>query len=136
MSNNNLKTKPLEESTREFVFGLPQFAQELTELAKDIRKIAAKAPNEATIATNFELKLYGLMKRRLQVGFEPIKEQSIATKRHVKKDVWTHALGHSLSNTSKKVNLTHPKFKPRLFRKSRTILNTCPMTSSVVRWVF
>lgn len=79
------QAKPLEESTREHVLGHAQFAQELAELAKDIRTIAAKAPNEATIATNFELKLYGQMKHRLQVEFQPVKEQSIDTKRHIKK---------------------------------------------------
>lgn len=75
----------LEEGKREFVLGHPEFSKELEDLAKEIRKIATAAPNEATIATNFELKLYGQMKHRLQVEFEPIKEQSINTKRHIKK---------------------------------------------------
>lgn len=77
--------KALEESTRNHVLGHPEFAKELVKLAGEIRKIAVKAPNEATIATNFELKLYGQIKLRLQIEFEPIKEQAIDTKRHIMK---------------------------------------------------
>jgi hypothetical protein len=79
------QTISLEESTREHVLAHSQFKQELEALAKDIRRIAKNAPNEATIATNFELKLYGQMKSRLHVEFEPTKEEAINTKRHIKK---------------------------------------------------
>lgn len=82
---NGKKTISLEEGTREYVLSHSQFKQELDDLAKEIRRIAKNAPNEATIATNFELKLYGQMKSRLHVEFEPIKEEAIDTKRHIKK---------------------------------------------------
>lgn len=85
ISKNNLQGQLLDKNIREYVLGQAIFVQELAELAKEIRGIAEKAPNEATVATNFELKLYGQMKHRLQVEFEPIKEQAIDTKRHIKK---------------------------------------------------
>lgn len=83
---NKKKTNTtLEESTRAYILGHAEFVRELDVLAKKIREIAAKSPNEATTASNFELKLYGQMKLRLQMEFEPIKEESIDTKRHIKK---------------------------------------------------
>ena len=103
------RSQALEESTREHVLGHPQFAEELATLANEIRKIAAKAPNEATVATNFELKLYGQMKLRLQVEFEPVKEESIDTKRHIKKGRLDARIGALVIEYKQKCKLETPK---------------------------
>src|SRR5690606_24707403 len=75
----------LAESTIEHVLAHPVFAIELDEIASDIRALSKASPNEATTAANFELKLYGQMRRRLNVEFSPIKEQGVNTARHVAK---------------------------------------------------
>ncbi|PSH12107.1 hypothetical protein B7R74_20720 [Yersinia pseudotuberculosis] len=102
-------SKSLEESAREHVLGHPLFAKELDVLAKNIRKIATQAPNEATIATNFELKLYGQIKSRLHVEFEPVKEQSIDTKRHIKKGRIDARIGALIIEYKKKSKLDSQK---------------------------
>ncbi|KWE22949.1 hypothetical protein WL74_20195 [Burkholderia cepacia] len=75
----------LAEATQLFTLSHSAFRDLLEERAKEIRKEALTAPNEATIAINFELKLYGLIAERLGAKFAPVKEQSIDTRRHVKK---------------------------------------------------
>jgi N-6 DNA Methylase len=85
-TNKSKSSDPsIEESAIEHVMGHPLFKKELDELAKSIRTFASAAPNEATLATNFELKIYSQVMRRLHVEFEPIKEVAIDTVRHVKK---------------------------------------------------
>lgn len=78
-------TDALTEATQLFTLSHSAFRDLLDERAAEIRKEALTAPNEATIATNFELKLYGLITERLGAKFSPIKEQSVDTRRHVKK---------------------------------------------------
>ncbi|WP_334179398.1 N-6 DNA methylase [Pseudoxanthomonas sp.] len=119
-------SKALEESTREHVLGHGEFAKELAELAKEIRKIAAKAPNEATIATNFELKLYGQMKRRLQVEFEPVKEQAIDTKRHVKKGRLDSRIGALVIEYKQKSQLDTPKGQSKANSQIKNYLEHLP----------
>jgi methylase of polypeptide subunit release factors len=75
----------LKEDTLEYVLTHPEFKENLNGIANDIRIFAKEAVNEATLATNFELKLYGLIKEKLNVEFKPIKEEAISTVRHVKK---------------------------------------------------
>lgn len=121
------KTKnTLEESTREHVLSHEAFATELVSLAKEIRKIAAKAPNEATVATNFELKLYGQMKHRLQVEFEPIKEQEIATSRHIKKGRLDSRIGALVIEYKHKSQLETPKGQRKAISQIKNYLEHLP----------
>lgn len=101
--------RSLEESTIEHVLAHPQFARELADVATAIRTIAKRAPNEATIATNFELKLYGQMKHRLHVEFEPIKEEAINTARHVAKGRMDSRIGALVIEYKQKSTLELPK---------------------------
>lgn len=119
-------SKALEESTREHVLGHPQFAKELTAVAKEIRRIAATALNEATIATNFELKLYGQMKERLHVEFEPIKEESINTKRHVKKGRLDARIGALVIEYKQKSQLETPKDQAKAVSQIKNYLEHLP----------
>jgi hypothetical protein len=120
------QTKTLEESTREHVLGHPEFKKELASLAKAIRTIAAKAPNEATIATNFELKLYGQMKHRLQVEFEPIKEQLIDTKRHIKKGRLDSRIGALVIEYKQKSQLDTQKAQDKAVSQIKNYLEHLP----------
>ncbi|ODU40865.1 MAG: hypothetical protein ABS92_11890 [Thiobacillus sp. SCN 63-374] len=108
------------------MLGHAQFAQELAKLAKDIRKIAAKAPNEATVATNFELKLYGQVKHRLQVEFEPVKEQSIDTKRHVKKGRLDSRIGALVIEYKQKSQLDTPKVQAKAVSQIKNYMEHLP----------
>ncbi len=73
------------EKALELVINTKDFEFELNKLATEIRLIGKSALNEATMATNFELKLYAFLKNELGIDFEPIKEESIDTKRHIMK---------------------------------------------------
>ncbi len=126
MAKNNLQAKPLEESTREYVLGHAQFAKELASLANEIRMIAAKAPNEATVATNFELKLYGQMKHRLQVEFEPVKEQSIDTKRHIKKGRLDSRIGALVIEYKQKSQLDTARVQTKAVSQIKNYLEHLP----------
>jgi len=115
-------SKALEESTREHVLAHREFAKELTELAKEVRQIAANAPNEATVATNFELKLYGQMKSRLQVEFQPVKEQSINTKRHIKKGRLDSRIGALVIEYKQKSQLDTPTVQAKAVSQIKNYL--------------
>lgn len=115
-------SQALEDSTREYVLNHPEFAKELTNLAKKIRKIAAKAPNEATVAANFELQLYGQMKHRLHAEFEPIKEQAIDTKRHVKKGRLDSRIGALVIEYKQKSQLDTPKAQAKAISQLKNYL--------------
>lgn len=127
---SNAKSKgpsqTLEESTREHVLGHKEFATELDALANDIRKIAEKAPNEATIATNFELKLYGKMMQRLEVEFSPIKEQSIETSRHVKKGRLDSRIGALVIEYKQKSKLDTPSGQAKAVSQIENYLEHLP----------
>ncbi|MNM41913.1 N-6 DNA Methylase [compost metagenome] len=88
--------------------------------------MAAKAPNEATIATNFELKLYGQIKHRLQVEFEPVKEQSIDTKRHVKKGRLDSRIGALVIEYKQKKQLDTPKLQAKAVSQIKNYLEHLP----------
>ncbi|NNM59244.1 MAG: N-6 DNA methylase [Legionellales bacterium] len=75
----------IETSAIEHVMGHPAFKKELEELAEIIRSFASSAPNEATLAANFELKIYSQIMKRLHIEFKPSKEEAVNTIRHVKK---------------------------------------------------
>ena len=86
----------------------PQFKRELDALALNIKSFGSTDPNEATLATNFELKLYSLVSKRLHIDFEPLKEVAIDTVRHIKKgriDSRIGALIIEYKQTSKLSNL-------------------------------
>jgi hypothetical protein len=117
------KNKSLEESVHEHVLNHADFISELQELATEIRSIASKAPNEATIATNFELKLYGQMKHRLQVEFEPVKEESIETKRHVKKGRLDSRIGALVIEYKQKSQLNTPKTQDKAVSQIKNYLD-------------
>lgn len=114
--------RSLEESTIEHVLAHPLFASELGDVAKAIRAIAKRAPNEATIATNFELKLYGQMKHRLHVEFEPIKEEAIDTARHVAKGRMDSRIGALVIEYKKKSKLELPKDQAKAAAQLRNYL--------------
>ena len=131
MSANNSKAKlnpakTLEEGVREYVLGHVRFAEELAKLAEEIRDIAAKTPNEATIATNFELKLYGQIKNRLGVEFEPIKEQSIDTKRHIKRGRLDSRIGALVIEYKQKRKLDTPKAQATAVSQIKNYLEHLP----------
>lgn len=73
------------EKALELVINTKDFESALDNIASEIRISAKNALNEATMATNFELKLYAFLKNDLGIDFEPSKEESIDTKRHIKK---------------------------------------------------
>ena len=64
------------------------YKQELTEMCGRIEKEAKTAPNEATIEGFFECELFTFFRNNIEpLGFRynPIKEKSIATRRHITK---------------------------------------------------
>lgn len=75
----------LQDAAINYMISLPAFKKELDGLAEKIREAAFNAANEATMATNFEIKVYGFIQKHLHFEFSPVKEEAIATKRHVKK---------------------------------------------------
>lgn len=75
----------LNASTREHVLKQPAFKKMLDKLSKEISSLAITAPNEATISSHMELKLYGLLKDVFNCEFLPDKETQVNTVRHVKK---------------------------------------------------
>lgn len=121
MSGKSLQTK-----IREATLILPEFKSELNEVAKAIRKIAANAPNEATIATNFELKLYSLMDAALHVKFAPTKEQSIGTKRHIKKGRIDSRIGTIVLEYKQKSKLTSAKDQAKAVEQLKNYLEALP----------
>lgn len=121
-ANAKVTDNNLEQNTREYVLGHKDFVKELESLANEIRKIARSAPNEATIATNFELKLYGQMKHRLQVEFEPIKEQSINTSRHVKKGRLDSRIGALVIEYKQKSQLDTPNTQAKAVSQIKNYL--------------
>lgn len=116
----------LEESTHAYILGHAEFSKELDVLAKKIRESAAKTPNEATIATNFELKLYGQMKLRLQIEFEPIKEESIGTKRHVKKGRLDSRIGALVIEYKQKKQLDTANLQQKAVSQIKNYLEHLP----------
>lgn len=118
--------RTLEESTVDFVLGHPQFARELAATAKAIRAIAARAPNEATIASNFELKLYGLIKQRLHIEFEPVKEEAIATRRHVAKGRIDARIGALVIEYKQAAKLEKPKDRASASSQLGNYLDSLP----------
>jgi methylase of polypeptide subunit release factors len=73
------------EKALEIMINTQEFENELNKIAIEIKNVAKKALNEATMATNFELKLYAFLKNELGIDFEPTKEEGIETRRHIKK---------------------------------------------------
>ncbi len=64
------------------------YQTELNRMARDIVEASLKAPNEATIESRFDCELFAFFKTYFEpLGFEynPIKEKSIATRRHISK---------------------------------------------------
>lgn len=118
--------KTIEETTRDYILSHPDFLMELDNVAKEIRKIATRAPNEATIATNFELKLYGQLKHRLQIEFEPIKEESIDTKRHIKKGRLDSRIGALVIEYKKKSQLDTQKNQEKAISQIKNYLEHLP----------
>lgn len=82
-----LKKKLVSQALKE-----PLFHNALTDAARDIIKESEKAPNEATIESVFERKLYAVLKD-IGVDFSPIKESPISTKRHTAKGRTDSRLG-------------------------------------------
>lgn len=65
-----------------------EYKKSLIEMAKRITAVARKAPNEATIESRFDCELFAFFREQFEpLGFEynPIKEKSVATCRHVAK---------------------------------------------------
>ncbi|MDQ3289587.1 MAG: hypothetical protein M3Q42_15335 [Pseudomonadota bacterium] len=118
--------RSLEESTIEHVLAHPQFAHELGDVATAIRAIAKRAPNEATVATNFELKLYGQMKHRLRVEFEPIKEEAIDTARHIAKGRMDSRIGALVIEYKQKNKLELPKDQAKAVAQLKNYLESLP----------
>lgn len=116
----------LAESIREATLLLPAFKAEVDKVAKDIRAVAKNAPNEATIATNFELKLYELMSRGLHVTFEPVKEQSIDTRRHVRKGRIDSRIGALVIEYKQKNKLTHANDQHKAVKQLKDYLCALP----------
>lgn len=79
-------------------------SQELVKLAEDIRKQAERAPNEATIASIFETKLYELVKRLHSVELNLAKEELISTNRHVAKGRMDARIGSLVIEYKKKLS--------------------------------
>lgn len=96
----------LKDSTVEHVMDHPEFEKELQQVAESIRKHSEIAPNEATLAANFELKLHSCMNSNLHVDFEPIREESIETVRHVKKGRIDSRIGTLVIEYKQKSKLT------------------------------
>lgn len=124
MSTNQLS---LEESTIEHIMTHPQFKKELENVSQDIRAIAVKAPNEATLATNFELKLYGHMKIRLNIEFEPIKEEAIDTKRHIKKGRIDSRIGALVIEYKQKKKLETVKDQETAVKQLKNYVQSLPI---------
>ena len=65
-----------------------EYKKSLDLMADNIIKASMKAPNEATIEGRFDMELFAFFKKYFEpLGFEynPTKESSTATKRHVSK---------------------------------------------------
>lgn len=83
--NVNSLLAVINEKAQEHKLKQPEFRELLDELAKDISSLAATSPNEATISTHMEMKLYGLLKDVFSREFLPEKETPVDTVRHIKK---------------------------------------------------
>lgn len=125
----SVNTKSLEESTIEHIMAHPQYKKELEGVSEAIRAIAATAPNEATLATNFELKLYGHMKHRLSIEFEPIKEESIDTKRHIKKGRIDSRIGALVIEYKQKNKLETPRDQEKAVAQLKNYVQSLPIDS-------
>jgi hypothetical protein len=90
----------------ESAMGSPEFEKELDLVVTSIKNLAKSAPNEATIATNFELKLYGFLKQWINVEFEAVKEESIETAIHINKGRIDSRIGALVIEYKQKKKLT------------------------------
>jgi hypothetical protein len=118
--------KTLEEDTIEYVMAHPDFKKELDVVAKDIRNLSGSAPNEATLAANFELKLYNLMTHKLHVEFAPIKEESIDTARHIKKGRIDSRIGALVIEYKQKSKLSSENNKIKATDQLKNYLQSLP----------
>lgn len=129
MKKNIAQKKSIEESTIDYVLAHPDFRKELDQIASAIRKIAATAPNEATLATNFELKLYGQINKRLHIEFEPVKEESIDTARHIAKGRIDSRIGALVIEYKQKRMLTTVAQKASAVSQLKNYLESLPKES-------
>ena len=83
----------IQEKITEYKLGLAEFKVELKSLAQDIRNLAKRAPNEATIASHFETLLYSFLKEYFGIVFLPEKEIQVETARHTGKGRMDSRLG-------------------------------------------
>jgi len=121
--------KSIEAGTIEYVMRHPKFKKELDDVAKEVRNLAAKAPNEATIAANFELKLHSIISRRLHVEFEPIKEESISTTRHIKKGRIDSRIGILVIEYKQKSKLATTKDQDKAVDQLKNYILSLPFES-------
>jgi len=84
-SESEILLASIEEASQEYKLRQPDFRALLVKLGKEIKSLALSAPNEATIASHIELKLYGLLQSVFNRDFLPEKEISVGTIRHIKK---------------------------------------------------
>jgi type I restriction-modification system DNA methylase subunit len=92
-SQGTNRSKSLKEKTTEFILKQPEFKDELSLLAVEIRKQSLIGENEATIAQHFEMLLYSFLKEQFGIKFLPIKEQRVDTLRHTAKGRMDSRLG-------------------------------------------
>lgn len=75
----------LKEKVTEFRLNQPEYKALVKDLAKKIRIQAKAAPNEATIASHFEILLYAFLKEQFDIKFLPEKEVCTDALRHTAK---------------------------------------------------
>lgn len=103
----------LREKTLELILKQKEFEEALNELAQKIKEECRHAPNEATVASNFEILLYTFMKDFLGMSFLPTKEMSVDTQRHVSKGRIDSRIGALIIEYKNKDKLNNKKLEDR-----------------------
>jgi len=77
--------KKLKDKQIEFIVNSKEYKEAIEDLCTSIVEKSKEALNEATVVSTFELELFSFIKEVLGLQFQPTKESSVSTSRHITK---------------------------------------------------